>query len=339
MPRKLIIDTDGVSDDVRAISLALQHPDVEVVAITTVHGCVPVKQATANVNRTIRANGIQGSIPVYEGASRSLLNLQKDTTVSDFFGKDGVGDRPTEFPESDSDDYKASGDGIAALALIRLVQEHPDATLVCIGPLTNLALALQLEENFAAAPQKVVIMGGNYYGVGNVSGVSSAEYNFHGDPEAADIVLRELKCPVTVVPWEAFFFRSMEENEVDFHAHLRYDTPLANFLSTATRVGRIRFEAVGRQYAYCDEIAIATAINEERVVLESKSLVVAVELSGTITRGQVVVDWVEQMWAAPGEVKPLDEEPRRRINFVTVYNVTLVDKWMHAVTSGSGHFD
>ncbi|CAB3398866.1 unnamed protein product [Caenorhabditis bovis] len=326
--------TDGVSDDVRAISLALQHPKAEVLAITTVHGCVPVDQACANVKRTLRANGFEGKIPVYRGSAKSILNLSKDSTVSDFFGVDGIGDEPKSFPEVVADDFVAD-EKLAPLALLEIFEKNPDATLVTIGPLTNVAVALQLSEAFASAPARMVIMGGNYYGVGNVADGSTAEYNFHGDPEAASIVLRRMKCPITVVPWEAFFFEShLHENAVDFHAHLSYDTPLAKYLKMATSVGRKKLEANGRQYAYCDEIAMAVAIDEEKITKESKNLHVDVELAGYQTRGQVVVDWMNELWMNESR-----NEGNRPIKFITSYNVEIVDKWIHAAASGSGKFD
>uniref|UniRef100_A0A1I7V335 IU_nuc_hydro domain-containing protein n=1 Tax=Caenorhabditis tropicalis TaxID=1561998 RepID=A0A1I7V335_9PELO len=310
---KLVIDSDGVSDDVRAISLALQHPKAEVLAFTAVHGCVTVDQACANIKRTIRANGKNmKSIPVFKGASKSILSLPKDETVSDFFGIDGIGDKPEEFPKVQEEDFKGE-EKHAALALIDIFRENHDAVLVTIGPLTNVATALQLCEDFAKFPSKLVIMGGNYYAVGNVDGGSSAEYNFHGDPEAASIVLRRMKCPVTIVPWEAFYFESKVHNEsVNFSAHLKYSTPLAGYLS------------------------LATSIDEEKIAKNSQFLYVDVELNGSKTRGQVVVDWTEQLWS--NEEAP-NKHSHRRVKFVTSYDVHTVDRWLHAATSGNGKFD
>uniref|UniRef100_A0A8R1HTE5 IU_nuc_hydro domain-containing protein n=1 Tax=Caenorhabditis japonica TaxID=281687 RepID=A0A8R1HTE5_CAEJA len=332
---KLVIDSDGVSDDVRAISLALQHPKAQVLAFTAVHGCVTVDQACANIKRTIRANNGH-NIPVYKGAAKSILSLPKDDTVSIFFGVDGIGDKPNDHPIVEPSDFKAE-DKHAALALIDIFRENPDATLVTIGPLTNVAIALQLCEEFKSYPARLVIMGGNYYAVGNVDGGSSAEYNFHGDPEAASIVLRRMTCPITIVPWEAFYFESKVHNEsVDFSAHLRYDTPLAKYLSLATSIGRQKCEQNGRQYSYCDEIAVATAIDEEKIAKKSQYLYVDVELNGSKTRGQVVVDWTEQLWS--NEEAP-NQSTHRRVKFVTSYDVHTVDRWLHAATSGNGNFE
>ena len=106
-------------------------------------------------------------------------------------------------------------------------------------------------------------------GIGNVDPTSSCEYNFHGDPEAAHVVLKEMQCPLTVVPWEAFFLEGPEvgsrlfcsqnnftksllrrfldyntnifqhEKLVDFHAHLNYETPVASYFRTATSIGNL----------------------------------------------------------------------------------------------------
>ncbi|KAK5981198.1 Inosine-uridine preferring nucleoside hydrolase [Trichostrongylus colubriformis] len=234
---KMIIDTDGVSDDVQALSLAIQHPDVELIAITTVHGCVSVEQAIANVARVQSANGLQKRIPIYMGASEALI--RKPFVMNPFFGIDGIGDRPDLFPEVSPNDFTSHEAESAALALIRLTREHDDVSLVCIGPLTNVALAYKLDKNFAKRLCKLVVLGGNYFGVGNMSEFSSAEFNFGADPEAAKIVLEEMNTRIILVPWEnAYLNGAQHEQLVDFESHLKIDTPLAGFLALATNVGQ-----------------------------------------------------------------------------------------------------
>ncbi|WKX94241.1 hypothetical protein Q1695_011473 [Nippostrongylus brasiliensis] len=336
---QLIIDTDGVSDDVRAISLALQHPDVEVLALTTVHGCVSVDQATANVKRCLRANGSENSVPIYKGANEPILGREPNHSSENiFFGKDGLGDQPHAFPRVHPDDAKPTTSVAAAVALVRLASEHPSATLVCLGPLTNVAIALKIDPTFAF--RRIVIMGGNYYGIGNVSSRSSAESNFHGDPEAAAIVLHKLAEHLVIVPWEAFFLEGAKhEKEVDFHAHLEYDTELASFLRTATSTGRAAMEKNGRQFSYCDEIAVATAIDMDKVVRKTVQLRVNVELCGTYSRGQIVVDWVDVLWSnedsefTARQGKLIDRKTPS-ITFVVSYNVHVVDDWIRKTVRG-----
>ncbi|CAJ0607278.1 unnamed protein product [Cylicocyclus nassatus] len=333
--KQLIIDTDGFSDDIRAISLALQHPDVEVLAFTTVHGCVSVEQATANVARCQRANALANPIPIYKGASESLLNKESNRNeISD----DGLGDQPQAFPVLLGSDFVPTSEEVAATALVRLSREHPEATLVCLGPLTNVAIALKIDPRFTF--DKVFIMGGNYQGIGNVASNSSSEINFHGDPEAASIVVSKLAEKIVMIPWEVFFIEGVKhEKLVDFDAHLRYDTNLASFLSTATSKVRTAMAKSNRQNSYCDEIAVAAAIDMNRVARKLMHLRIEVELFGAYTRGQVVVDWMDVVWSKDDAefVAIYGETLRGRlspITFIVSYDVVLVDEWIHKAVKG-----
>lgn len=88
-----------------------------------------------------------------------------------------------------------------------LYQRPGEITLVCIGPLTNIALALKTYADFAAQVQSIYLMGGNHLGIGNTCRIG-AEFNFYMDSEAAHIVLADAKCPITILPWEAFTKRA-----------------------------------------------------------------------------------------------------------------------------------
>ncbi|TKR89819.1 hypothetical protein L596_013862 [Steinernema carpocapsae] len=244
-------------------------------------------QATANVSRTLRANGKE--VPIYKGAAHPIIKKRKPVDETSLFGHDGLSDRPQDFPESSPHDKtNFVSNKHAAQALIDLCSNDDQITLVCLGPLTNVALALKLEPEFAKMPKNMVIMGGNYYAIGNVDSNLTAEFNFFGDPEAAHVVLAEMECPITVVPWEAFFVEGKKhEAEVDFNAHLKLGTPLAGYFATVTSIGRDILGRNGRQFAYCDEIAVATAMDPENTVAKSQKLRVSVELNGTMTRGQV----------------------------------------------------
>ncbi|CAJ0599666.1 unnamed protein product [Cylicocyclus nassatus] len=329
--KQLIIDTDGFSDDIRAISLALQHPNVEVLAFTTVHGCVTVEQATANVARCQRANALKHPIPIYKGASESLLN--KESNLNGMFG-DGLGNQPKAFPELRDRDFVPTSEESAALALVRLSRKHPEATLVCLGPLTNVAIALKIYPKLTFA--KVFIMGGNYQGIGNVASNSSSEFNFHGDPEAASIVISKLAEKIVMIPWEAFFTEGVKhEKLVDFDAHLRYNTNLSSFLNTATSEVRAEMAKSNRQNSYCDEIAVAAAIDMNRVARKLMHLRIEVELFGAHTRGQVVVDWVDVIWKKKQFVAVQGLRGRLPpITFIVSYDVFLVDKWIHKAVIG-----
>ncbi|PIO60221.1 hypothetical protein TELCIR_18288, partial [Teladorsagia circumcincta] len=126
---------------------------------------------------------------------------------------------------------------------------------------------------------------------------------------------------------------TLHEKEVDFNAHLQYDTKLALFLRAVTSTGRAAMEKNGRQFAYCDEIAVAAAIDLEKVARKTTHLRANVELSGTHSRGQVIIDWVDVLWnnedaeyvASQGKMIDRKSLP---ITFVTSYNVRVVDDWL-----------
>uniref|UniRef100_A0A914VPP9 Inosine/uridine-preferring nucleoside hydrolase domain-containing protein n=1 Tax=Plectus sambesii TaxID=2011161 RepID=A0A914VPP9_9BILA len=322
--KKLVIDTDGCADDVRGLILALQSEE-EVLAVTTVAGSTNVLQAVANVARTLRAVG-RPDVPIYKGANASLLLSTRRTDALFFFGLDGVGDSPDAEPKALAADVDAAQtDKPGAVALVELAAKYKhELTLVCIGPLTNVALALKLDPNFATNVKEVVIMGGNVWGCGNVPDRSTAEFNFHCDPEAAHIVLDEMKCPMICVPWELFFLEGKKHEQiVDFHAHLMMDTPLAKYLTAVTSVGRTILAADGKQFAYCDEIAVAIALRPEEIITDSKHLKASVELHGQMTRGQVAINWFDDAWPKA------DPSHRPNVQFVTSYDALLVDKMVH----------
>ncbi|KAL3095921.1 hypothetical protein niasHS_005685 [Heterodera schachtii] len=343
MKKKLVIDTDGVCDDVRAISMALQTEEVEVIALTAVNGCVTVHQACANLARMLRAN--RSRVPIFRGAECPLIgNNYSHKDDEHFFGTDGLGSAPNEFPKVIPDDFNAFVTGKhAALALFELFSSNPGTILVCIGPLTNVALALKLNPTFASLPHRMVILGGNVYGMGNVRSYSTAECNFNCDPEAAHIVLKEMQCPLTIVPWETFMAKSDQKHAIDFHAHLSLDVPLAKFFASVTNLGRARMEANNRQFAYCDEIAVGIAIAEGQIIREAKMLRASVELHGELTRGQIAVDWTSVLYGMDNGL--IGEHPklckrRQQIEFVLDYDVHRLDRMVtEAIENSARNLD
>ncbi|VDO34053.1 unnamed protein product [Haemonchus placei] len=336
---EVFIDTDGVNGSMRAISLAIQHPDVELIAITTVHGCVKVEQATANVARVQRANLLEKLIPVYMGASDALLR-RKSLLMYPRLGTDGIGDRPDLFPQVSPTDFTMHEAESAAFALIRLTTEHDGVTLVCIGPLTNVALAYKIDKNFAKRLQKIVIFGGNHFG-SIVCDAAFTECNFGADPEAAKIVMEEMNTPITMVPWEyAYAIGNNDGDIVDFQAHLKINTPLASFLYLATNIGDSATFKHARQDGHGEEIAVAIAINEKAIATGTNDSRLGVELSD-VKRGQVSGDFCMHavIKEYDGSVSdylaahPVDQS-RSIIHVIIHYDVEKLDEWMHNTVLG-----
>jgi purine nucleosidase len=187
--RNLLIDTDTASDDAVALIMALRSPNVNVLAITVVAGNVSVDQGTRNALFTAELCGSQ--VPVYTGAAAPLARPLED--ASWFHGQDGLGDHGY-VPAN-----RAAEDESAVDALVRIIAANPGIEIITLGPLTNLALALQQEPGLAANVSRCVVMGGAPCCEGNVT--PAAEYNFWVDPEAARVVLRS-QLPIELVGWQ-----------------------------------------------------------------------------------------------------------------------------------------
>ncbi len=163
--RPFLIDTDTASDDAVALIMALREPQIEVAAITTVAGNVALPQATRNALYTAELCG--SSVPVYAGAEKPLR--QAHCGAEWFHGKDGLGDHGYPPPR------RAAEKESAIDAILQTADAHPGLVLVTLGPLTNIAVALQKAPGIAAKVSRCVVMGGAPCCEGNVT--PAAEYN------------------------------------------------------------------------------------------------------------------------------------------------------------------
>lgn len=172
----IIIDADTGIDDAIAIALACLSPDAELLAVSTLAGNTTVKNATANSLDVLHLMG-RSDVPVHRGASRPLARPL--VQAGHVHHQNGIGG--AEFAKSPASEGADRGPA----AIIRMARARPgELTLVCVGPLTNLAIALNVEPSLPSLLKRVVVMGGAYYVPGNVT--STAEFNFYCDPEAAN---------------------------------------------------------------------------------------------------------------------------------------------------------
>lgn len=178
---KVIFDTDPGIDDAMALLFLHRHPQIDLIGITTVFGNAPIDLTTRNALFLKQEWGI--SAPVAEGAGVTFDPSRPEGHWPTFIhGENGLGD--IDIPEAIS----VTADGRPAWQfIIDTVRAQPgEVTLVAVGRMTNLALALKADPDFAALVKEVVVMGGAFHLNGNVS--PAAEANIHGDPEAADVV-------------------------------------------------------------------------------------------------------------------------------------------------------
>jgi purine nucleosidase len=188
--RRFLIDTDTASDDAVALVMALKHPAVHVQAITVVAGNVPLDQAVQNALYTVEL--CASAVPVYAGAPAPLERPLE--TAQFVHGADGMGDIGLQLEGR----TPAGGDGVDTI--IEIINDYPgEITLVTLGPLTNIAIALSRDPNLSSRVGECVIMGGTGVGPGNVT--ADAEFNIWVDPEAARIVLGS-GMPIKLVGWD-----------------------------------------------------------------------------------------------------------------------------------------
>lgn len=181
--RKVIIDTDCGVDDALALILALKSKEIEVVAVTTVAGNVPVEKVNQNIYRVFSQLDLNKLPIVAVGEDRPLKNTPDH--AESVHGADGLGD-----VEGIATSYAPCFDQRPAWEVIcDLADAHPnEITLITLGPMTNLAKAIENDPTKVHQLKEVVAMGGVFFDVGNVG--PDAEFNVRSDPEAAQIVVR-----------------------------------------------------------------------------------------------------------------------------------------------------
>jgi purine nucleosidase len=290
--RYFLIDTDTASDDAVALVMALRHPEVEVLAITTVAGNMDVQQATRNALYTVELCG--ATVPVFAGADKPLKRLPCHADW--FHGKDGLGKHgysPSRKPESRE----------AIDAMIEIIDSHPGIVLVTLGPLTNIALALERKPQIAGKVSRYVLMGGAPCCEGNVT--PAAEYNIWCDPEAAHIVMRSA-LPIELVGWHLSRGQAVL-NPTDIQHILSFNNPVARFaIDSNSHAQQAFFVQTGEHgIALADPVAMAVALHPSIVRSQSEHFV-EVETESELTRGMTIVDRLNvaadernrQVWAS-----------------------------------------
>ena len=275
--RPILIDTDTASDDAVALIMALRSPSVEVKAITTVAGNVTVEQATRNALFTVEL--CDANVPVFRGAAKPLE--REHQTAVWFHGQDGLGDHGY-MPSMRT---PASGDAVDAL--IEVVQSTPGIEIITLGPLTNLALALERWPALANTVRRCVVMGGAPCCEGNVT--PAAEFNIWVDPEAARTVFAS-GAAIEIIGWHLSRFDAVL-NECEIRELLALETPLAEFAIRANSTAATAYHTQTGEYGISlpDPVAMAVLLNP-KLKLEVSRHHVGIECNSELTRGMTVVD-------------------------------------------------
>lgn len=191
MPRKIIIDTDPGQDDAVAILLALASPeDFDVIGIVAVAGNVGLHHNATNARKIVELAG-RPDIPVYAGCARPMRRTL--VTAEHVHGDTGLNGPDLPEPKIQLQPQH----GVDYIIETLLAAEPGTITLCTLGPLTNIGMALVKEPKIAERIAEIVMMGGAYFEVGNIT--PAAEFNIYVDPDAADIVFRS-GIKITVLP-------------------------------------------------------------------------------------------------------------------------------------------
>lgn len=268
----LLIDCDPGHDD--AVALILAHLHANVVGITTVSGNAPLVDTTRNALAVVELLGVD--TPVHAGAARPLVEAPRHAAV--VHGANGLGGVRLKEPSIGP----ASADAVAFI--LESTRRMPDTWLVPIGPLTNVAMALQRDPALVTRIAGISLMGGSA-AVGNVT--PAAEFNVWADPEAADVVFRSGARIRMSGLHLTHQLRSADLQAERLRAH---GTPLAGFVAGLLEFLHDRMEdLIGeRRAALHDPCAVLAVTHPELFDIEPAAVVV--ELTGEHTRGMTVVD-------------------------------------------------
>src|SRR6266496_2276415 len=279
-PHRVIFDTDFVmppADDGLALLLALGSPELEILGVTTVAGNESMEKATADALRLLEIAG-RAEIPVYKGANMPLLH-EKSEYATRVHGRWWSDDPPAPPPGGFA--RKPPERESAMDFIVRTVMARPgEVSILAIGPLTNIAMAIRRQPGFAERVKRIVIMGGAVAalpdGAGNIT--PNAEFNFWVDPEAARIVLRS-GIPIDLSTLNVSRKTALTRRWYD--RLVATQTPLTQLIKS--RMDQTFIAAPNRTLLMYDEVAVASLIDP--TLVKTEPMVVDVDIAHGINYG------------------------------------------------------
>jgi purine nucleosidase len=277
-PQRIIIDTDPGIDDACAILLALASPDISVEGLTIVHGNCSLEQGTKNALSVLELADAS-DIPVAQGCEVPLV--QPSLLAPETHGDTGLG--YAKLPEPRTKPTVQHGIDF----LIKKIMAAPgEITVLAIGPLTNIALAIRQEPRIVHAVKELIIMGGAIRHEGNTTAL--AEFNTYVDPHAAHIVYHA-GMPTTLVPLDVTYQCILTQSDVQQMREI--DSPITKFVEDATRF-YMEFHDEYQSIQGCvinDPLALALTFLPE--LCTYRALPVDVDISGGISMGKTIADF------------------------------------------------
>ena len=266
MAKKVMIDCDVGVDDALALILALHSSELEVKAVTGVNGNVPLTLVFENIQKVLSLIRPQHEPLIAKGADHPLKG--KTVYAHSVHGKSGLGEAKIELKEGE-EWWKIFPDRADEL-ITEMAHQHPnEMTLIAIGPLTNLALALQKDPEGMKKMKEVVIMGGAVRTKGNIT--PYAEFNIFSDPLAANIVF-ESGLPLTLVPLDVTHQVSLTSQFIEKQVR-PLNNPFSQFVIAATGYNLATHQFLRGEALYLhDPLAVGVVINSDLVKKEKLAI-------------------------------------------------------------------
>jgi len=278
--RKIIIDTDPGQDDAVALLLALASPEeLDILGIVAVAGNVGLAQNARNALKVVELSG-RTEVPVYAGCERPMR--RKLRTAEHVHGPTGLDGPDLPEPKKTLEDRH----GVDFIIDTLRAEEPGTVTLCTLGPLTNVAMALIKAPDIAARIREIVMMGGAYFEVGNIS--PAAEFNIYVDPEAADVVLTS-GVPITMLPLDVTHGMLTMQHRLDAFRGIgnRAGKAVAEMLNFSERFDLEKYSSKGAPLH--DPCVIAWLL--EPTLFQGRTINVTIETMSELTRGMTVADY------------------------------------------------
>jgi len=294
----LIIDTDTAQDDCVALLVGLLDPRADLRGITMVAGNVGFDRQVVNAWMTLSVAGRLGEVPVYLGCRRPMV---RDWVSAENVHGDGAGGLTMDVAGLEPEREHAVD------ALIALAAESPgELTIVCIGPLTNIAMAAVKDPRFVENVKALYIMGGSNNARGNIT--AAAEFNFYVDPEAAKVVF-EAGFEIVVIPWAPLTLRDAVFSRDELASIKGIGTTLAEFFVRIVSTTLDFDESVGIPGSTHPDSLTAAVLLRPELITAQADYAVDIECASDLTRGYSAMSWgVHGLPANATVVEAIDRE-------------------------------
>ncbi|WP_180902031.1 nucleoside hydrolase [Martelella soudanensis] len=276
----IIIDCDPGIDDAIALLTAFVSPELDILAITPVCGNQPLERTVRNALQICELGG-RTDIPVFPGCHRPLF---RDTIHGQFHGETGLGKTSLPEPEKKAESVSAVDFLIERLSVAR--EKQKPVTICCLGPMTNLAVALRMQPDIAAGIERIVMMGGAYREPGNRT--LTSEFNMLADPHAAHVVFSS-GIPIVALALDATHQVMLKPEHVAEFANVsgRISETLAELMAFWDRNDVARYGSRGGPMH--DPLVIAYLLAPH--LFQTEAARIFIEYESALCMGQTIADW------------------------------------------------